>query len=463
MIKKISFMLVLVISLQVLNAREKEINKTIPVKESDKIEIEDVTGLDVKFIGWDKNEIKIDVVVNASSSDRDYLNEYLNEFDIIENRRGNTLVIEFDETNMEGGWSILDIFKGKFSFSFSKKIVGTIYVPFNNNLVANFRYSETSFDKLNGELELNGRSNDLYIRDCKNIAIIKNDYGENEIKSSGGNLELDTRSGNLNINEFDGDIKVTADYTEIRIYKVDGNIDLKSRSASIEIENVEKNITVAADYSDTKITEVKGMVNVKNRSGSIKAINVGGLAVDAPYTEVYANNVGNLTDIVSIENRSGGIELENIKSNLFVDDSYSNIKLKNIEGDVELRSRSATISAMNINGNWDSNTQYSTITLDKLNSNKIFVKNESEKIKLQLYKFPKDLKVVNKYADIDLTIPMGYIGHMEIDTRYGEINSDIPLSITTKNENSFVNERIGNGNSKINLSNSSGNIFITTK
>jgi hypothetical protein len=102
----------------VINAAEyKKLKKSFKVEPNKRIEIESVSGLDVKVKSWDKNEVFFDLSVKIKSSDKEYEKAYIEALDIIERRTNSDLIIEFVETDEEGGWSFWDIFSLKFGFN----------------------------------------------------------------------------------------------------------------------------------------------------------------------------------------------------------------------------------------------------------------------------------------------------------------------------------------------------------
>ena len=443
-------------------AREyKNIKKSFNVEADKLIVIESISGLDINVKSWDKNEILFDLRADVSSSDEEYEIEYIEALDIVERHRNSTLKIKFVETRRTGGWSFWDIFKGKFGFSFSKEIKGDIYVPRANPLKADFKYSIIELSDMTGEINLLGRSNELYLNDCENIFTIENDYGENYITNSGGELNLSSRSSTVNINDFDGPVKIFADYSNIKIKGVTSTLDLKTRSAEVSVEDIDSDLNLSADYSKVVIKNVNGYADLKNLSGSFDVTNVKGIKIDAAYTNCDIDNITGLLDKdIEITNRSGNVVIEKAMGNIIVNDSYSDITLKSVEGDVSLTSRSSTVIGNDIKGNWESETSYCDVRLEKISGSDVFIENRGNPVTIELLKNPESVNVKNSYGSISLTIPEDYNGEVTLLATYGKIDSDFPIRVNTQGSSANAFGQIGKGNSEITLETVSADIDL---
>ena len=295
------FCVIVFTSLNVFAGKGKDYKASFLVDAKQAIIIESVSGMNVKVVSWDSSIVKFDLRVNISSSDNDYEKEYIEEFKVSERRRNSELVLTFNEPQGDS-WSILDIFKLKFHFYVEKDIKGIIYVPQSNKLTADFKYSEISLESINGELNLPGRSNDIYLRNCSAVTSIENQYGKTELRDCRGNLDLETRSSELRIKNFDGPVIIDADYNDIWLDGIKGNTKINSRSGNMELKNIHGNLEVDAPYTDMKIYNVDGFTNIINRSEDILVSNSGGLKIEGPYCNMELsaiNDVKKKTIIIS--------------------------------------------------------------------------------------------------------------------------------------------------------------------
>jgi hypothetical protein len=445
-------------------SQSKKVNKTFKVEPGKKINIESVSGMDVKVSSWDRNEVMVDVSLRISSSDDDFEKEYARVFDVIRREKGSSTTIEFSESDRDKGWSIWDIFKLKFHFSVSKEIKGEIYIPKDNPLSADFKYSDIELSDMKGTISLDGKGNTLFLESCENLIGIRNNYGDVTIKNSGGNLKLESRSSTVRVDSFDGTIRIDAPYSNIYLSNVTKDANVITRSASAEIKKVDGNLTADVPYSDLEVYNISGNVKIDNRSGNIRVDDAGGIEIDAPYTKVEVSNVtGKSSGEIKIKNKSGRIKLSNAVGNLFIDDSYSDMILNNISGDVTLTSRSSKIEAEKISGDWKSDTEYSSVIIRNSKIDNIKIDNRSNPVNIYLKNAPKSVDINNEYGSVDINMTSSFSGEVKLYATYGSIESNLPLSIKTQSSSSNAFGNIGNGNGKILIETKSGDIKLISR
>ncbi len=452
----------LLLAVAVLTASEKkQVQETFEVEPGQLVDIRTVSGLDVKVESWDKNEVYFDLIVKVDCSDADFEKEYIEKFYLDSRRVSSGIIIDFEEEDDDNGWNFWDIFKGKFYYSFSKEITGTIYVPKDNSLKADFRYSDIELDDITGEITLHGRSNDLYLKNCPAVNVIENDYGKNIISNCGGKLILDSRSSEIDINGFSGPVRVIADYADIDLKSVSGMLDVTTRSATVKIDDIGGDLELNGDYSNIKINKVNGFASISSRSGTIDVSYTQGLHVESPYTDVYGYEINDKSGKdVKIYNQSGKIRLEGIKGRVIVDDKYSNINLKNIEGHVIIESQSSSVSADKVTGNWKSDTRYSSVKVHDLSADEIKIDNRSESVDIRMTKIPKLVEIKNEYGSVDFSMPRGFKGGLDLFALYGDIVCDLPVRIKSEGSTTRAVANLGSNDATISIETRSGDIEL---
>ena len=453
--------MVLLFSIVVTATETKRLNKSFKVEPNQRIEFQSISGSEIRVKTWDKNEVYVDILVKVQSSDKDFEKEYIEELDVIERRSDSDLIIEFVETGSEGGWSFWDIFKLKFNYYFSKDVKGEIYVPKSNSLEADFRYSKIQLEDMTGEFTLSGRANDLVLINCSNVREIDNNYGDIKLTNCGGELDLESRSSEIEIRSFEGPVKIFANYSNVTLADISQSVILKSRSAKHDIDNVNGDLTVNSDYSEMKISNVKGFVEIQDRSEDVEIRNVGGLKADGPYTNFTIENItGTTGKEIVIDNKSGRISIKNAVGNLVINDTYSNMDLSGIQGNIKLTSRSSTIDGNNLSGDWWSDTKYCKIRLRNVTVKNLKIENRSEPVNVDFLNIPSLVDIACEYGDVTISMPKGFSGEVNLLSRHGKINSDIPLRYDTDGSLVKATEKVGSGSGSIKIETRSSDIEI---
>jgi len=453
----------LFVTTAITGTSRKEFKKSFPVQPNQRIDIRTVSSLDVKIRSWDKNEVMFDLDISINSSDNDFEEYYIETFDIISTSRTEDLLLEFNEIE-NGGWSVWDIFRLKFHFYVEKNISGEIWVPRNNPLTSDFRYGDILLEDMAAEINIDGRSNELILKNCSNIRTIKNDYGNVTIYNSGGKLLLESRSSEVKLNNFSGIVKIDAPYSNVEIFDVDSTVILSTRSSNVIVKNIKGDLKLNADYCKVEVENIEGYVTISDRSGELSIKNVEGLKVDIPYSRCHVDGVsGKSNKPLEIASRSENISIYNVIADIIIDDTYSNFEFKNITGNINLYSRSGDIRGENITGNWISETQYSSIQLKKLDADRVSVTNRSEPISIDFKKSPKIIDIKNEYGGVNLLLPNSYSGEVKLFATYADIDCEFPLKIKSQGNTVNAFGKIGSGQNLMNIETRSEDIIIKKK
>ena len=457
----IIFLLSTVINIQ---AGVKNIERHFRTNEKQVIEISELGGSNIQIKSWDKDEVSVKLRVEFNSSKEKYENNYLKSADVIANQGEDYLKLRYRTIGEEGKWSYFLGIKYNFMYSEYGDVSGEIYIPRKNSLKTNFTYGRIFLQDMEGHIELRGNGCRIEAGNCKKIGVIDNNYGTVKLQNCDGNLDLSCLSGKIDINNLKGEAKINGDYSNIIIEGVSGNVNINGKSGTHSIRNVKANLNLSADYSNVNINDISGYVYVQDRSGTINVDKSEGIKIIGTYSKMNLSNIGTQAGkTFIIKGQSGKLYMDNIKGNLSIDNPYSDMELKNIDGDITVTGRSSLLYAEKINGNIHCETEYEKIMLHDINSKNLKINNRSGLIDLKLSSVPKEIKIENEYGDIKINMPEGFNGTVEAGAEYGGVKSNLPLTVSTKNNLTEISGRVGSGQGLIKLHTRSANIFLNQK
>jgi len=434
-----------------------------PTTPAQRIEIRGLSGSEIEFKSWDKDEVAMTIHVRISSSDQEYEEEYVRSLKIRETKSESKLLLEFVELRRGvGGGGFWRIFTG--GNYIRKEIRGEVFVPRSNALTTDISYGSIALESMKGELRILGKNNSLSLKECSNVRTVENDYGESLLQSCGGNLKLKGTSSNVKIESFAGPVDIDARYSTIVVGNISQSATIKSQSGRITAESIGGDLTIQSDYTTIAATAVKGNLSVGTKSGSLRVKGVQGLTIEAPYTTVEATDVSSPAGRpVSFSGQSGSLALENVKGDLLLDGPYSNMDLKNIQGSVDLQSKSSRITAEEISGDWKSKTEYTTLRLRALRSKNVRITNKSNDIRIDLMTVPGELTIRNDYGGVEVTMPKGFAGEVSLDAEYGSIDTDFPIRSRKTGSSAYAIGTVGSGTGTITIETKSAGISLTQR
>jgi len=442
----------------------KTIERHVPTKPGQAIDIRRFSGSEVDVKSWDKNEVYVNIKIEFESSDRDFEQEYIKMVDIDQEQTDAALVLTLKQPTHHREFSWTDIFRLHFSQYTSNQISGEIYVPRENPLTLEANYSTVTLENMRGALTVSGRSSTIHFRGCNNLHDVDNDYGTSTIEQCGGDLHLTSRSSKMTVDTFDGPVTIDADYATIKLYGIKKSATVNSKSATITADQMGGNVDVQSDYSTVTVTNVKGFVQIQDKSGKMRINSVEGLKVDGLYATVEVNGVhGKSGKPITVKGQSGRLDLEQATGDVVIDNPYSPIVLRSIRGNIDIRSRSSNITIEDVVGNLTARAEYSSFDVANLDADQIMISNKSNPVELELKKSPSKLEIQNEYGDVKVRVPKDYSGSLNLKVSYGKIKTDLPLEIEDLGSGAFFVGKLGEKKNSIAISTKSGNIYLETE
>lgn len=444
--------------------KTKNVEKHVATTPQQRIEISGISGSDITFRSWDKDEVYIKLTVRISSSDPDYESGYTESVKINEVQSSDVLRLTVKETeeksNDRGSW-FSRLFR---SFYVKKEVSGEVYVPKTNPFTTDLKYGSLKLNGMQGELRLLGSGNSLALRDCPSLLQIENDYGTTLIENCGGNLGLSGSSSEIRVTDFSGSLRIEANYSPVALIRISQDISVTDRGGDVTVDDCGGDVMLDANYSTVTLNRVRGFATVQSASGTIRVRSVGGVQVKADYSTISINDVdGKLGRPVFVRSRSGELTLEDIIGDVQIVNPYSSIDLKRIKGNVNVATTSGQIDAEDVTGNWSSQTEYTSMNLRSLSAKSITISNSSNLVMLALKTLPELMAVQNKYGSVHINMPTGFVGDVELDAEYGSIDTNLPVAVKSRGGSAFGQTKIGSGPGSISIKTTSGNIDVTAR
>lgn len=139
------------------------------------------------------------------------------------------------------------------------------------------------------------------------------------------------------------------------------------------------------------------------------------LSMDARYSSISGYDFEN---DISIQNRAGNLELENVKGNLTVVNNYGNIDLRNISGNVSVEARSGNMRFDDVDGNVSFSADYGKMRLRNVSGN---VNSTIRSGTVQIENIGGNVTHNGNYTNVTLKTVKGSV---EMDNRSGSLTAE---------------------------------------
>ncbi|MDX5421788.1 MAG: hypothetical protein LPK14_06010 [Hymenobacteraceae bacterium] len=210
--------------------KQKTFDKTYKVSKSDVLNIENKFGK-VHVNTWNRNEIKVNVVMIARAGTDSKAQEILDKINVVESRSGNTIALKTNMASMN--------VSGNSNRSF--EINYTISMPEENAIAVKNSFGDVYLAALKGKADISVKYGSLKADRLANTGnIVRLAYGSGSCGYvNGGNV--DVAYSNLNVEGTNG-LKGQSKFSDFKIGSLGEELNMDVKYGSFKIDNVSKNI-----------------------------------------------------------------------------------------------------------------------------------------------------------------------------------------------------------------------------
>ena len=266
---------------------ERSVSNSYKVDKGCYVEIINKYG-DIEVSTWEKDSVRIDVVIRAISEKSSWRFEMLDY-----------IGIDFAATRgfviAETTWKEDASFWRKNSYNMTKELGSNrievnyvVHMPSTMPLEIENRFGNVFMGNHEGELEVEIHHGDFRARDLKNLRKLDMRYGKVKIRSiEKGEIELSSGSS-LDLDEA-GEVMITSSSSDLEIDKIDV-LNISSRHDDISL-NRPKTINGSFSLSNLRIHHLKTELNAECKFGTVRIQEIG--------EEVERIDIqGNKTDVI---------------------------------------------------------------------------------------------------------------------------------------------------------------------
>lgn len=255
------------------------------------------------------------------------------------------------------------------------------------------------------DLDVRAARGDITLPDIDGAATLNNRRGKTVLKGASGNVRIKQHRGDIAIQRAGGDLSLDAHHSAMSVQTASGSVTAHALRGALAIDHIGGEFIAETRHASIKAGRIDGRAVIKNRRGNIALRNVGSEVV--------------------VEQGRGATHLENIAGPISLRVDRGDIAIENPESSVAIQSRGGNIAVRARNP------------------------------------IDGDYAIQNKQGAIELTIPKGSAVDIHGYVGRGQIQTDLPLSVTgTSRTAQVVSGRLDGGGSKIALELDRGNLIL---
>jgi hypothetical protein len=242
-------------------------------------------------------------------------------------------------------------------------------------------------------------------------------------------VEVGANFGDINVSKVKGKANLSTDFGSTNVERIEGALAVDSQSGAIKVSQVDagkEDIVLSTDFGEVSLEKASGQnLNIDSQSGSLKLEDVrltSDLIISTDFGEITLNKV--TAKSYDISSQSGAITVDGVKGKLKAYTDFGNIDISNAV----------------------------SVTLD------IHTQSGAIDFAGSLGKGPHSLQ--SDFGGITLTIPADSAFNVDLSTDFGEVKSDIPVTVTGSIDGQHQVGTINDGGDELKVKTQSGNITI---
>lgn len=283
-------------------------------------------------------------------------------------------------------------------------------------------------------------------------------------------VDVKAAFGELNVSDIQGDVALETEFGNISVDRVDGALELRTSSGQIDLVSVQagsQNVDIYSGFGTISLEQVRAAnITIESRSGKLELENVRATGEMNLHTDF--GNLDFMTgsaDILEAKTNSGSIKLTSVTvaGGLVLRDEFGDVTLDQVKAaSYDVESNSGTITVDGVKGPVRAHTGFGNINIRNAEDVTIDLDTNSGSIDFSGLLGEGPHTVHSDFGDIELNLPADSALDIEIETKFGRITSDIPITVTLTGEITQGRQSgtINGGGAGIKVDTNSGNISI---
>lgn len=245
---------------------KKEIRCAYKVEASPSVELNNQYG-EVQIVSWDKDSVKVEATITATSDRLDDITKLLNRVEVICRGTKSTVVISTEWAEgvsifKKGSMDLKNILKSDKKLKVDYKV----YLPIDSRLSITNRFGDIYLPNYEGPLRVELSHGDLRARDIKDGRSISVRYGKMLIKNLDQGL-LKLEYGSLILDRANI-LTVESKSSTIEILEAN-RLAIKSRSDEFRLDQV-KSLRGQSTYTNILVKELKELISLVTSYGDLR-------------------------------------------------------------------------------------------------------------------------------------------------------------------------------------------------
>ena len=283
-------------------------------------------------------------------------------------------------------------------------------------------------------------------------------------------VEVDTSFGEVSVDNTKGNVDISNDFGDVTLENIEGGLTVQTNSGEVNATSITAGseiIDLHSDFGPVILKKAGGKdITLDSNSGNITLSEVratGDLTASTDFGNIEFDNGSSIS--LTLNTKSGRIELTsvNVNGQLLVTDEFGDLTLEKVNAksyDIDMSSGSIKVDG--VQGEVKAHTKFGNITVTNAKNATLDLFTQSGTIDFEGTLGDGPHTIHSDFGGIEITLPADTALNVDLETEFGKIKSDIPISIVLTDEltKSHWAGTTNDGGAEFKVSTKSGDITI---
>jgi DUF4097 and DUF4098 domain-containing protein YvlB len=251
-------------------------------------------------------------------------------------------------------------------------------------------------------------------------------------------VNIDTNFGEVSVANLIGETVILNDFGKIAVENIEGALSISTNSGTVTASAVKAggdDIELHSDFGSVSLRNASGNnITLDSNSGAITLQEVRATGDIQANTDFGSTSFENgSADSLTVETNSGGVSLIKVRvsKQIKVQDDFGEIELDQaLASSYDLHTNSGPINVTGAKGKLKTYTDFGNIKIDNAQAVTLDVKTNSGSVEFNGSLGDGPHLVVSEFGGIELTLPADSKLDVDLSTSFGNIQSDLPITVT---------------------------------
>jgi DUF4097 and DUF4098 domain-containing protein YvlB len=263
-------------------------------------------------------------------------------------------------------------------------------------------------------------------------------------------VDIVSSLGEVSVTSTQGNVDIKNDFGDVTIEDIEGALTVQTNSGEVNAISIVaggENIDLRSDFGGVTLEKASGQdVILDSNSGTIKLSEVrakGDINTNTDFGNTSFENGS--SDSLSVETNSGRVSLVKVRvgKEIKVQDDFGDIELDQASASsYDLHTSSGSITVSGAEGKLKAYTDFGGIKVENTQDVTLDLKTSSGTVEFSGSLGAGPHTVRSDFGEIDLTLPADSKLNVDLSTDFGNINSDLPITVTLNGSSNSDGDQI---------------------